>query len=110
MIPFGLLGFFIHFVTNPFFIYELSQLSCSTLFIICILLIILFTIDIILSFQVLIHFRTLISSSKAKDKTEDIREILKDKINKHQHIHKRLLTAYPIISKKINQFIKKIKL
>lgn len=110
MIPFGFLGFFIHFVTNPFFIYELSQLSCSTLFIICILLIILFTIDIILSFQVLIHFRTLISSSKAKDKTEDIREILKDKINKHQHIHKRLLTAYPIISKKINQFIKKIKL
>ena len=66
--------------------------------------------NMILSFQVLIHFRALISSSKAKDKTNDIRKLMKEKIKKHRRIHQRLLKAYPLISKKLGAFLKKIKL
>lgn len=110
MIPFGLLGILIYYVTNPFFLYFLSQISENILTIICVVLVTVFLIDMILSFQVLIHFRTLIASSKAKDKTDDIRNIMKDKIKKHRRIHLRLLNAYPLISKRINSFFKKIKL
>ena len=110
MIPFGLLGILIFYVTNPFFLYFLSQISENILTIICVVLVTVFLIDMILSFQVLIHFRTLIASSKAKDKTDDIRNIMKDKIKKHRRIHLRLLNAYPLISKRVNSFFKKIKL
>lgn len=110
MFPFGLLGILIFYVTNPFFLYFLSQIPNTILTIISVVLLLIFIIDMILSFQVLIHFRALISSSKAKDKTNDIRNIMKDKIKKHRRIHQRLLTAYPLISKKFNAFLKKIKL
>lgn len=110
MIPFGLLGILIFFVTNPFFIFLLEKLSTTTLTIICILLLVILTVDITLSCQILIHFRKLINSSKSVDKTEDIRAIMREKIKKHRHIHQRLLKAYPTISKKVNTFLKRIKL
>lgn len=110
MFLFGLMGILIYYVTNPFILYFLSQIPSSILTIVSIMLLLIFIVDMVLSFQVLIHFRALISASKAKDKTNDIRNIMKDKIKKHRRIHQRLLTAYPLISKKFNAFLKKIKL
>lgn len=110
MVPFGILGLLIYYVTNPFISDILLKLTPGVLTFVSITIFLIVVIDISLSLQVLIHFRSLINLSSNKDHTEEVRSLIRNQIQKHRRVHKRFLLAYPNISKKMYSFIKKIKL
>ncbi|MBS7021081.1 MAG: putative ABC transporter permease [Firmicutes bacterium] len=110
MVPFGILGLLIYYITNPIFKDILGKLSANVLSFTSSTILFIVIIDILLSLQVLIHFRSLVHLSGNKDHTEEVRALVRNQIQKHRRVHKRFLLAFPNISKKINSFIKKIKL
>ena len=70
MIPFGLLGLFIMYVSNPFFFSIIEKIPGNILNIICIVLMLIFLVDNIISFKIISNVN--ITSKKIKDNTEEI--------------------------------------
>ena len=70
MIPFGLLGLFIMYVSNPFFFSIIEKIPGNILNIICIVLMLTFLVDNIISFKIISNVN--ITSKKTKDNTEEI--------------------------------------
>lgn len=113
IIPFGLLGCFIMYISNPFFLKVLNKLPDLTLIIISIFLFIAFIIDNILSFNIIYTVRTTTKGLyKELDNTEEITKKVKEILLSKSILHKRLLHAYPkleTIKTRIKENTKKIK-
>ena len=107
MIPFGLLGLFIMYVSNPFFFDVIEKIPNVTLNIICITLLVIFFIDNIVSFNIISNVN--ITSKKIKDNTEEITEEIaedltrkvKDILEKKSILHRRLIHAFPEMKMKL---------
>lgn len=98
IIPFGLLGLFIMYVSNPFFINWIQSLPNLALNIIFWVLLIIFIIDNIISGKII----TSLSSTTKKigrelDNTEEITKKVKEILMGKSLLHRRLLNAYPKI-------------
>lgn len=100
IIPFGLLGLFIMYITNPFFFSLLQQIPNVWLTVLSIFFAIVFIIDNIISFNVIANVRIAtkkISKENIKDNTEEITQKVKEILLSKSKLHKRLLNAFPKI-------------
>ncbi len=93
MIPFGLCGLLIIYYINPFFLDIYSLLNDNFLKIITLIILIIYTIDNVLSFNLLFLIR---KDTKLfeKDNTEELSNIRK-KIKSKEFLLRRLLNAFP---------------
>lgn len=100
IIPFGLLGLLIMYITNPFFFSLLQQIPNVWLTVLSIFFAIVFIIDNIISFNVIANVRIAtkkISKENIKDNTEEITQKVKEILLSKSKLHKRLLNAFPKI-------------
>lgn len=94
MIPFGLLGMFVIYILNPLLIKLLSYVPSNIIMIVAIILVLIFVIDYIFSFNIILGFKgTLLKLEK--DSTEEITRKVKDKLLKGNYLNKRLIKAFP---------------
>ena len=96
IIPFGLLGCFIMYVSNPFLLKVLNALPDLALYILSTTLFIVFIVDNIISFNVISTVRTTTKSLyKEFDNTEEITKKVKEILLSKSALHRRLIHAYP---------------
>ena len=113
--PFGLLGLFIMYVSNPFFFDVIEKIPNVTLNIICVILLIIYFIDNIISFNIIRNVN--ITSQKIKDNTEEITEEVaedltkkvKEILERKSVLHRRLIHAFPEMKMKIKSKIEESK-
>ena len=113
LIPFGLLGLFIMYVSNPFFLGILNKLPFTLLAALSSCLFVIFVVDNILSFNIISAVRTTTKGLyKDLDNTEEITKKVKEILLSKSILHRRLIHAYPTlesIKAKIKENTKKIK-
>ena len=98
IIPFGLLGMFIMYVSNPFLIEKLEQLPELALNILFWVLLIIYIADNIISTNVISYVgKTTKEFGKNLDNTEDITRKVKEALIGKSALYRRLLSAYPKI-------------
>lgn len=101
MIPFGLLGLFIMYVSNPFLINIFNNIPSIILYIICSILSLLFILDYIVSFNVISKIsKRGIELQKglftSKDNTEKITKMVYEEIIKRKKkLQKRVMDSFP---------------
>ena len=94
LIPFGILGVMIMYVTNPFLFKIYNLIPSTSMHIICIILFTIFIIDNIISSNVVSSIN--VEGSKLiKDNTEEITEKVKKLLREKSWLHRRLINAYP---------------
>ena len=94
IIPFGLLGLFIMYVSNPFFISKIEMLPQMWLSILSLLAI--YIVDNIVSGIVIRYVKkTEKIVGKDLDNTEEITKKVKEVLQSKSALHRRLLNAYP---------------
>ena len=114
-IPFGLMGMFIIYVSNPFIIEQLGKVDSSILNIIAIILFLLYLLDNVISGVVICGFRkTTVQVSKEgrQDNTEEITKKVREILSSKSWTYKRLINAYPklvAIKYKIKEIQKVVK-
>lgn len=114
-IPFGLMGMFIIYVSNPFIIEQLGKVDSSILNIIAIILFLLYLLDNVISGVVICGFRkTTVQVSKEgrQDNTEEITKKVRKILSSKSWTYKRLINAYPklvAIKYKIKEIQKEVK-
>ena len=113
MIPFGLLGTLLVYFVHPFLLSIITKISSNTLNIIALILLTLFLIDNIISYNIM--FRLKIPKIKInKDSTEEITKYVRSIISERSFLFRRLMNAYPHMEviknkiKSINNDIDKI--
>lgn len=96
-IPFGIFGFLIMYIINPFIFKYLYMIPNIFLHIICIILAILFIIDNIISFKVMFGVRGVTNefNKNVKDNTEEITSKVKEALKNKSFLSKRLIGAFP---------------
>ena len=96
IIPFGLLGLFIMYVSNPFLIEKLELLPEIWLNIIFWIVLAIYIVDNIVSGVVVRSIKTAdMSASKETDNTEEITKKVKEILQAKSILHRRLINAYP---------------
>ena len=96
IVPFGLLGLFIMYISNPFFISKIQQLPEMWLNILFWTLLIIYIIDNIVSGIVIRYVKkTEKIVGKDLDNTEEITKKVKEVLQNKSMLHRRLLNAYP---------------
>jgi len=112
-VPFGMLGMLVVYVLFPFTLDVLSNLSNIYIYIISGILLILFTIDLCISFNIVMKF-TKVALSVPKDMTEEITKFVNETLKKNK-LAKRILDSFPnfkinrdAIRKKLKKIQKKI--
>lgn len=96
-IPFGIFGFLIMYVINPFIFKYLYMIPSIFIHIICIILALLFIVDNIISFKVMFDVRGVTNefNKNIKDNTEEITTKVKEVLNNKSFLSKRLVGAFP---------------
>lgn len=107
LIPFGILGLLIMYVTNPMLFKIYQSISEIVVHIISITLFIIFIVDNIISSNI-ISSVNVEGSKLVKDNTEEITEKVKQILREKSWLHRRLINAYPNL-KDIRVKIKKVK-
>ena len=96
IIPFGLLGLFIMYVSNPFFISKIEMLPQMWLSILFWSLLAIYIVDNIVSGIVIRYVKkTEKIVGKDLDNTEEITKKVKEVLQSKSALHRRLLNAYP---------------
>lgn len=113
IIPFGLLGMFIIYVSNPFLFELIDRLSEWWLNILSSTLLVIYIADYIVSAKIIAYVRkTSKEIGKDLDNTEEITKKVKEILTGKSILHRRLINAYPriqIIRVKIKEKKDKIK-
>ena len=98
IIPFGLLGMFIIYISNPFFIGRIEMLPQFWLNILFWSLLVMFIIDNIVSTNVISYVgKTNKEIGRDLDNTEEITKKVREILSGKSLLHRRLLNAYPKI-------------
>ena len=112
LIPFGILGLVVMYVTNPFILSQLTKIPENILNIIAIIIAIIFFIDISISTKVVSNVRiasTKLNKESIEDNTEEITEKVKAILIEKSVLNRRLINAYPDLQAKIKQKKQQIK-
>lgn len=95
MIPFGIFGLFLMYISNPFLIHFINLLPLSILYIISFLIIFILLVDTFVSFRITSSLK-IISSEIRSDSTEKITKMVRKEIMKrNQILQKRIIKAFP---------------
>ena len=98
MIPFGIFGMILTYVTNPLVISGLDKVNPTTLNIIAIVLLIVYLVDNVLSSIVIFGFRKTtvqVGREGRQDNTEQITKKVREILSSKSWMYKRLVDAYP---------------
>ncbi len=106
MLPFGILGLLIIYIINPFYMKILEKINPLILTILAIIILILFIVDNIVSFNVVKSLKTEIKIAE-HDQTEEITKKIKEVLSHKSRLHKRLVDAFPHIKTR-REFLKDI--
>lgn len=107
-IPFGLLGLLVVYILYPFSQSILNTLPNYIVFIISGILLVLFLIDLILTLNIFIKFKSTVQDVR-KDSTEDINNLFKKDIyTKTPALMKRFINAYPNLRNYWNKILENI--
>lgn len=115
IIPFGILGMLIMYVSNPFFLDKLNNLSELMLNIIFYTLTFIYVVDNIISLSTILGIRTtttIVNRANREDNTEEITKKVREILLKKSFVHRRLVNAYPklqVIKIKVKEKIDKTK-
>lgn len=113
IIPFGVLGLFITYVSNPFLLDKLGALSEMWLNILFWTLLVIYIIDNIVSQVVVRYIRKVEKDAYTEtDNTEEITRKVKELLTTKSPLHRRLANAYPSLQAvkiKIKEKTEKIK-
>ena len=105
-IPFGLCGLVIMYLVNPLLVSILDMIPRMILIILGISLMVIFLIDFVLSFIVILKFKN-IKLDKYKDDTEEMNKLIKEYLIKNSRWTKRLVNSFPNFKIKL-ETLKKI--
>ena len=95
LIPFGLFGLFIMYISNPFFLSIITKLHYVIIYMLCFLFVLIMLIVSIFSYIIMSSLKN-ISSGIRTDSTEKVTALVKKEIIKrNQYYQKRLLRAFP---------------
>ena len=96
IIPFGILGLFISYVSNPFLLGKIQEIPELWLNILFWSLLAIFVVDNIVS-GIVVRFlkKTEVSVSKKEDNTEEITKQVREILDQKSALHRRLMNAYP---------------
>ena len=98
IIPFGLLGMFIMYISNPFLIKQIEKLPEMWLNILFWIILIIYLIDNIVSGKVITYLSSTTKKvGKELDNTEEITQKVKDILMNKSILHRRFINAYPKI-------------
>lgn len=100
LIPFGIMGCLIMYITNPIILNLLNKIPDMFLHILSISLFIIYLVDNILSSKIILNLKEI--SANVKDNTEEISQRVKNIISKKSTLHRRLVEAFPSIKSKVN--------
>jgi len=95
MIPFGILGCLMIYVIDPFFQGIFDIMSPTLINVLAIILFVLFLFDLIVSLNVMTHFKEAAIQFRGKDNTEDITKKVKELLSNSSLFDKRLVDAFP---------------
>lgn len=110
MLPFGLLGCFIVYVSNPFIYKLFALLSPTVTNVIAIILFICLVMDFVISMRVITSFRKSAVTFLNKDNTEEITRIVKETLdNAGSLVNNRLVKAFPYVKLKIESLLDNVK-
>ncbi len=101
IIPFGLLGCFIIYISNPFFINLINKMNKNTINIIAIVLLVIFITDFIISFFIISRLRKTakeVNEKNSGDNTEEITKKVKEILTNKSILDRRLINAFPKIN------------
>lgn len=100
LIPFGIMGCIIMYVTNPIILNLLNKIPDIALHIVSIILFVCYIVDNIVSSKIISNLKEM--SANVKDNTEEISQKVKNIISKKSVLHRRLVEAFPDIKSKVN--------
>lgn len=98
MIPFGIFGMILTYVTNPLIISGLDKVNPTTLNIIAIVLLVIYLVDNVISSIVIFGFRKTtvqVGREGKQDNTEQITKKVREILSSKSWMYKRLVDAYP---------------
>lgn len=99
LVPFGVLGLAIMYITNPIILNGLEKIPENIKNIVAIIVLILFTIDGIISLKIVSNVRTTSSrlnkEGKTMDNTEEMTAKVKEILRNKSILNRRLINAYP---------------
>lgn len=108
MVPFGILGLGIMYVTNPILLNMFSRIPIVVLHILAITFLIAFVTDSTISLKIISNVRTTqktIPADNTEEITNKVREILKNK----SKLNRRLMNAYPNLEAKVKKIKTRLK-
>ncbi len=100
IIPFGIMGCLIIYVTNPIIIDFLNKLPSLLIHITSIALFMCYIVDNVISCRIIFNLREI--STNLMDNTEEISKKVKNIITKRSILHRRLIEAFPNLKAKVN--------
>lgn len=112
MVPFGLFGMFIMYVSNPFFLGMIEKISMPILYLLTIVLSLVYIIDNVISFKIIKNIQHVSEDVQKrqiikKDDTERITKLVKKHVeNSMKTFEKRIIHAFPhlqVIKKKVKE-------
>lgn len=115
MIPFGIFGMILTYVTNPLIISGLDKVNPTTLNIIAIVLLVIYLVDNVISSIVIFGFRKTtmqVGREGKQDNTEQITKKVREILSSRSWMYKRLVEAYPklvAIKTKIKEIKEEVK-
>ena len=99
LIPFGILGLVIMYITNPLILNNLANVPQNILNIIAIILFVIVATDCVISFKIVSNVRmtsaSLNKEGKTMDNTEEITAKVKEILRNKSILNRRLINAYP---------------
>ena len=98
MIPFGIFGMILTYVTNPLIISGLDKVNPTTLNIIAIVLLVIYLVDNVISSIVIFGFRKTtvqVGREGKQDNTEQITKKVREILSSKSWMYRRLVDAYP---------------
>ena len=101
-IPFGLGGMFVMYIINPFITNLLSKVNHQVIIIVGIILLVIFLIDVIISFSVISKLKGIIKK-KYKDDTDEMNKKVRDYLIKLSPLTKRLMESFPSVRMRLSK-------
>lgn len=106
MIPFGIGGCLILYVANPIIMNFLTFIPSIIQTIIASILFIIFLVDNLVSFKVILNFKK-VASTIRKDSTEEISKKVRSVLSSKSILSKRLMNAFPNVQTMIKNYSRK---
>lgn len=108
MIPFGIGGCLILYIANPMIMNIFSFIPSIVQTIVASILFIIFLIDNLVSFKVILNFKK-VASTVRKDSTEEISKKVRAVLSSKSILSKRLMNAFPNVQAMIKNYNRKRK-